>query len=109
MRVFPLFIASTWPYSQATDSQLTILSLSSVQERAKGIGPWWPPFINLFSLTLEPLAMQLNASDSVTEFEVGGTEEKLYADDTLLYFGDTSSSLRRALQIINKFRTVSGI
>lgn len=92
--------------SQGTDSQLTILSFL---RPGKGLDQGCPLSSDLFALTLEPLAIQLHAADSVTEFEVGGTEEKMYADDTLLYFTDTSSSHRTALQIIIMFSTVSGI
>lgn len=65
----------------------------------------------LFALTLEPLAILLRSSPTVRGIEIGPLTEKLslYADDTLLYLPDASTSLSAALEIIDSYCSFSGV
>lgn len=64
----------------------------------------------LFALALEPLAIAIRSSTSIVGFNRGPVAEKvsLYADDALLYLGDTDKSLTNATQLIQQFGSLSG-
>lgn len=63
----------------------------------------------LFALALELLAETVRASPLIEGFVRGSATDKisLYADDTLLYMGDTSTSLSNVMSIITQFGTFS--
>lgn len=63
------------------------------------------PLSPLFALALETLAEAVRASSCIKGFLGGYSEDKisLYADDTLLYLGDTDSSLQNVMCLIEKF------
>lgn len=65
----------------------------------------------LFAIAIEPLAILLRSSDQVRGFEYGTLHEKvaLYADDLLLFLGDTSDSLSSAITLITEFGDYSGL
>lgn len=64
-----------------------------------------------FAIAIKPLAIALRSSDQVKDFRSGDLEEKvaLYADDLLLFLGDTQDSLWKAMNIINRFGQISGL
>lgn len=64
----------------------------------------------LFALALEPLAARIRASPYIVGFRQSHKEDKisLYADDALLYLGDTTGSLIAAIWIIELFGEFSG-
>uniref|UniRef100_A0A3Q3AUI9 Reverse transcriptase domain-containing protein n=1 Tax=Kryptolebias marmoratus TaxID=37003 RepID=A0A3Q3AUI9_KRYMA len=64
----------------------------------------------LFALSLEPLAQKIRQHPSVLPILVKGTEHRisLYADDILLYIGDTGSSLTHLLSVFDLFGSISG-
>lgn len=59
----------------------------------------------LFALAMEPLAIALRASQEVQGFKRRMGEEKvaMYADDILLFLGDTQSSLEAAMKLVQDF------
>lgn len=59
----------------------------------------------------QPLAIAIRASPEVRGFRRGVAEENvaLYADDLLLFLGDTQSSLLKVMQIIKNFGQFSGL
>ncbi|CAJ0928425.1 unnamed protein product [Ranitomeya imitator] len=59
----------------------------------------------------EPLAAKIRQSDGVPGFRYWKIEEKiaLYADDVLLFLADPDDSLRGAIEIVERFGTVSGL
>lgn len=63
------------------------------------------------SLAIEPLAALIRANREVRGIQVGSIEEKisLYADDALLYLAEASTSLRRALSLLDNFNAYLGI
>lgn len=65
----------------------------------------------LFALAIEPLAIALRTSQEVQGFKREMGEEKLamYADDVLLFLGDTQSYLGAAMGIVKDFGHVSGL
>lgn len=65
----------------------------------------------LFTLIIEPLAVALRSFLKVIRFRRGITEQKvaLYADDLLLFLGDTQGSLLKAMEIITNFGQFSGL
>lgn len=64
----------------------------------------------LFALAIEPLAAKLRTHDTIKEFLVGELEERvsLYADDMLLYLGDSDVSLSASVSLIQEFGDYSG-
>lgn len=66
---------------------------------------------SLFALSLEPLAILVRESLEVRGLQIGCLEEKisLYAEDALLYLNDAGPSLTAALELIDKFGSLSGI
>lgn len=58
----------------------------------------------LVAIAIEPLAILLRASTTVGEIQVGPLTDKvsLYADDTLLYLSDASTSLEEVLRLTDK-------
>lgn len=65
----------------------------------------------LFSLAIEPMAILLRSAPAVRGINIGPVEEKisLYADDTLLYLRNSTTSLREALLLIGTFSRYSGV
>lgn len=65
----------------------------------------------LFALALEPLAIALRTSQEIQGFKSRGAEEKvaMYADDILLFLGDTQTSLLAAMRLIKEFGYFSGL
>lgn len=65
----------------------------------------------LFALAMEPLAAAIRASQGVQGFKRRRGEEKIamYADDILLFLGDTQDSLRTAMGMIEDFGHFSGL
>lgn len=57
----------------------------------------------LFALALEPLAVAICNSPEIVGIQRSTDEDKiaLYADDTLLFLGDTSSSLSAVMSLIS--------
>ncbi|XP_056407014.1 uncharacterized protein LOC130298133 [Hyla sarda] len=65
----------------------------------------------LFAIAIEPLANILRMSPDVRGFRYGTVEEKvaLYADDMLLFLGDTAHSLAPVMSLITEFGSYSGL
>lgn len=65
----------------------------------------------LFAIAIEPLAAQIRDSPRIEGFRYGDLHEKLmlYADDMLLFLGDTSQSLLGVMNIIEQFGHFSGL
>lgn len=65
----------------------------------------------LFVPAIKPLAIAFRSSPKVRKFRREGVEEKvaLYADDLLLFLGDTQNSLVKAMDIIKKCCQFSGL
>lgn len=63
------------------------------------------------ALAIEPLAALIGSDSEVRGIRVGLIEEKisLYADDALLYLAHASTSLHKAISILNRFGEFSGI
>lgn len=63
----------------------------------------------LFALALEPLAPCIHASPDVVEFLRCPQNDviSLYADDTLLYLGDTQGTMKAVMSHIENFRALS--
>lgn len=64
----------------------------------------------LFALSLEPLAQKIRRHPNVLPISFSNSEHRisLYADDILLYVGDTSSSLPHLLSTFDMFSLLSG-
>lgn len=64
----------------------------------------------LFALSLEPLAQKIRQHPDIVPISFNNTEHRisLYADDILLYVGDTGSSLPHLLFTFDKFSSLSG-
>lgn len=69
---------------------------------------WLSPL--LFALVLLPLAATIRSSPLITGLKREGGAERisLYADNTLLYVGDTDTSLTHAMSVIQNFDSLSG-
>lgn len=65
----------------------------------------------LFALTIEPLVIAIRASPEVRGFRRKVEEDKveLYADNKLLFLGDTQTSLLNVMKIIKNFRQFFGL
>lgn len=65
----------------------------------------------LFDLAMEPLAIALRASQEIQGFKRIMGEEKvaMYADDILLFLGDTQSSQEAAMRLVQDFGYFSGL
>lgn len=85
--------------------------LSKVLRLERGTRQGCPLSPALFSLALEPLAILLRAEEQIKGIRVGALTEKvsLYADDTILYLADASTSLKTALAMFDYFGRFSGI
>lgn len=61
-------------------------------------------------MALEPLAIHVRALQNITGFLRGTQKDviSLYADDTLIYMGDTDNSLRNVMQLITDCWALSG-
>lgn len=59
----------------------------------------------LFSLATEPLAIAIRQPRIFRGFERGGREDKisLYADNALLFLGDTDQSITYLIKLIKTF------
>lgn len=59
----------------------------------------------LFAIAIEPLAALVRDSPRITGFRFGDLHEKimLYADDMMLYLGDTNTSLAEVTAMISSF------
>lgn len=64
----------------------------------------------LFALALEPLASWMRTGDTKVGFRRSTSTDvvSLYADDTLLYLGDTQGTLRTVMTLIEAFCALSG-
>ena len=64
----------------------------------------------LFALAIEPLAAAIRGNPEIQGFRRGELEDKLalYADDALLFLGDTSASLIHLMELVYTFGTFSG-
>lgn len=64
----------------------------------------------LFALAIEPLATKIGTHTTIKGLLVGNLEERvsLYADDMLLYLGDSAESLLAAVSLIREFGDFSG-
>ena len=64
----------------------------------------------LFAMALETLAARIRSSPDIVGFRRGSHADviSLYADDTLLYLGDTGESLRAVMSLIDYFGSLSG-
>lgn len=64
----------------------------------------------LFALAHEPLTIHIRASRDIIGFRRGTNHDvvSLYADDTLIYLGDTNSSLKNVMHLIADFGALSG-
>lgn len=64
----------------------------------------------LFSLVIEPLAAAMRANTNIQGIRVDSEEHRisLYADDVLLYFKYTETSIDTILSIIREYSTFSG-
>lgn len=64
----------------------------------------------LFALALEPLAARIRSEANIVGFQRSTWIDvvSLYADNTLLYLGDTQGSLRAVMSLIGDFGSLSG-
>lgn len=64
----------------------------------------------LFALSLEPLAQKIRQHPSVVPISINNSEHRisLFADDILLYVGDTGTSLPHILSMFDTFSSLSG-
>lgn len=71
---------------------------------------WCPLSPLLFALALEPLVARICQYPNIVGFQRGDWVDvmSLYADDTLLYLGDTQGSLWEAITLIGTFGELSG-
>lgn len=65
----------------------------------------------LFALAMEPLAISIRSIAEKTAFRRKTGDEKiaLYADNILLYLGDMGQSLTKAISLVEKFGSFSGL
>ena len=65
----------------------------------------------LFALVMEPLAIAIRADTKMEGFVRPTGEERiaLYADDVLLFLGDTNQSIKQAMTIFRDFGKLSGL
>lgn len=65
----------------------------------------------LYALSVEPLAQCIRSDPILQGLRRGSFEERigLYADDMILYLADSDKSLDRALSLIERFGTYSGL
>lgn len=65
----------------------------------------------LFALVMEPLAEVIRHSPGTQGFGEGNGSEKmtLYADDVLIFLGDTGPSFEKAIQLLERFGRSSGL
>lgn len=65
----------------------------------------------LFALAIEPFAIRVRAAERIEGLRREGRDEKiaLYADDVLLFLGDTETSLDAAMELVEEFGGISGI
>jgi len=65
----------------------------------------------LFIISLEILAHKLRADSNVKGFEINGNRKtlELYADDCSIFLEPIESNLRKALELLNTFHSISGL
>ena len=65
----------------------------------------------LFIICVEILAHKIRQDKSVKGFRIGNFEQKLdfYADDLTAYLDGTETSLEKIVEILDKFRSLSGL
>lgn len=65
----------------------------------------------LFALAIEPMAAFIRSDNLIQGLHYGELHEKrmMYADDTIMFLGDTSTSLKGAMTVIRKFGEYSGL
>lgn len=65
----------------------------------------------LFAIAIEPLAALVRARTQVRGFQHGAMNEKimLYADDMMLFLGDSNHSLTGVMSILSEFAHYSGL
>ena len=64
----------------------------------------------LFNIVLEMLATAIRAEEEIKGIQIGNKEVKLslFADDMILYIENPKDSIRKLLQLINKYSNVAG-
>lgn len=77
----------------------------------RGTRPGCPLSPLLFAIAIEPMAAQIRANTHIRGFQHAEIHEKLmlYADDTMLFLGDTEKSLSEAMSLIRRFGVYSGL
>lgn len=76
----------------------------------RGTGQGCPLSPLLFTMALELLAIHVRASQNIIGFIRGPHVDTicLYADDTLIYLGDTDGSMKNVMQLITDFGALLG-
>ena len=63
----------------------------------------------LFNIVLEVLAMTTRDEKEIKEIQIGKEAKlSLFADDMILYIGNTKEALRKLLELVSEFRKVTG-
>ena len=63
----------------------------------------------LFNIDLEVLAMTTRDEKEIKEIQIGKEAKlSLFADDMILYIGNTKEALRKLLELVSEFRKVTG-
>lgn len=70
-----------------------------------------PPAPLIFALAMEPVALEVRQDRIMEGFRRRYREERiaLYADDVLIFLGDTERSLRQAMDIFSRFGKLSDL